>query len=94
MLCSGRFQHELIHGSLTYHEAANVEEVLSKYELCPNALKVLRSETYHRYFDLSRPQPDRSVITFRNIQKQYPQCPEIVAGPAGALPVSSVVASY
>ena len=76
MLCSGRFQHELIHGSLNYHEAANVEEVLSKYELCPNALKVLRSEAYQRYFDLSRPQLDRSVITIRKFGNHYPQCPE------------------
>ena len=88
MLCSGRFQHELIHGSLTYHEAANVEEVLSKYELCPNALKVLRSEAYQRYFDSSRPQLDRSVITFRKIENHYPQCPEgdlhfRVVGPGG-----------
>ena len=88
MLCSGRFQHELIHGSLTYHEAAHVEEVLSKYELCPNALKVLRSEAYQRYFDSSWPQLDRSVITFRKIENHYPQCPEgdlpfRVVGPGG-----------
>ena len=88
MLCSGRFQHELIHGSLNYHEAANVEEVLSKYELRPNALKVLRSEAYQRYFDSSRPQLDRSVITFRKLAHHYPQCPEgdlhvRVVGPGG-----------
>ena len=88
MLCSGRLQHELIHGSLNYHEAANVEEVLSKYELCPNALKVLRSEAYQRYFDSSWPQLDRSVITFRKFENHYPQCPEgdlhvRVAGPGG-----------
>ena len=90
MLCSGRFQHELIHGSLNYHEAANVEEVLSKYELCPNALKVLRSEAYQRYFDSSRPQLDRSVITCRKIENHYPQCPEGALHKRGAFWAAAV----
>ena len=86
LLCSGRFQHDLVHGSLNYQEAANVDEVICKYKLCPEALEVLKSEAYNCYFDSSVPQwADRSVITFRKIQNHLAGCREIVAG-GGAWP--------
>jgi len=104
LLCRGTFQHHLVHGSLDYREAANVEEVVSQYQVCPEALQVLQSEAYRRYFvDSSLPQPDRSVITFRKIQNHDERCPEIVSGNSGARlreagraawPVGTVIASY
>ena len=104
LLCRGTFQHHLVHGSLDYREAANVEEVVRKYSLCSEALTVLNSGAYRRYFvDSSLPQPDRSVITFRKIENHYEGCPEIVSGNSGARlreagraawPVGTVIASY
>ena len=76
MLCSGRFQHELVHGTLTYCEAADVAEVVKTYQLCPNAQEVLASDAYRKYFDNSVPQPERSVITFRKIVNHDAGCPE------------------
>ena len=93
MLCSGTFQHHLIHGSLNYVEAANVDEVARKYKLCREARKVLNSEAYLDYFNSRVPQLDRSVITFRKIENHYAACPELVTGARG-LPVSTVIASY
>ena len=79
MLCCGRFQHELEHGTLTYSEAADVAEVVRKYQLCPNAKEVLASDAYRKYFDTSVPQPERSVITFRKIVNHDAGCPERAA---------------
>ena len=76
MLCSGRFQHELVHGTLTYCEAADVAEVVKTYQLCPDAHAVLASDAYRKYFDNSVPQPERSVITFRKIVNHDAGCPE------------------
>ena len=94
MLCSGTFQHHLVHGSLNYHEAANVAEVICKYKLCLEALNVLKSEAYNCYFDSSVPQPDRSVITFRKIENHLAGCPEVVAGEGRRLPVSTTVGCF
>ena len=76
MLCCGRFQHELEHGTLPYSEAADVAEVVKTYQLCPNAQEVLASDAYRKYFDNSVPQPERSVITFRKIVNHDAGCPE------------------
>ena len=76
MLCCGRFQHELEHGTLTYSEAADVAEVVKEYQLCPNAHAVLQLDAYRKYFDKTRPQPERSVITFRKIVNHDAGCPE------------------
>ena len=59
MLCCGRFQHELEHGTLTYSEAADVAEVVKEYQLCPNAQEVLQLDAYQKYFDKTVPQPER-----------------------------------
>ena len=83
MLCSGRFQHELVHGTLTYSEAADVAEVKKKWTLCPEALQVLESAKYWRYFDNAHYAWDRSVFTFRKIQHHHPKCPELVSWPEG-----------
>ena len=37
-LCCGTFQHHLVHGSLSYTEAANVHEVISQWSMCSEAL--------------------------------------------------------
>ena len=79
MLCCGRFQHELEHGTLPYSEAADVAEVVKTYQLCPNAQEVLASDAYRKYFDISVPQPERSVITFRKIVNHDAGCPERAA---------------
>ena len=79
MLCCGRFQHELEHGTLPYSEAADVAEVVKEYQLCPNAQEVLQSDAYQKYFDKTVPQPERSVITFRKIVNHDDGCPEHVA---------------
>ena len=79
MLCCGRFQHELEHGTLTYSEAADVAEVVKEYQLCPNAHAVLQLDAYRKYFDKTRPQPERSVITFRKIVNHDAGCPERAA---------------
>ena len=76
MLCCGRFQHELEHGTLTYSEAADVAEVVKEYQLCPNAQEVLQLDAYQKYFDKTMPQPERSVITFRKIVNHDAGCPE------------------
>ena len=76
MLCSGRFQHELVHGTLSYFEAADVARVVKTYQLCPDAHAVLASDAYRKYFDTSVPQPERSVITFRKIVNHDADCPE------------------
>ena len=41
-LVAGTFQHHLHHGSLSYTEAADIEQVLSKYQACNEAKAVLR----------------------------------------------------
>ena len=76
MLCSVRFHHELVHGTLTYCETADVAEVVNTYQLCPNAQEVLASDAYRSYFDKSLPQPNKSVITFRKIVNHDDGCPE------------------
>ena len=58
-LCCGTFQHHLLHGSLKYTEAANVDEVTVNYSTCPEATVRLHSPEYRNYFDQSRMQPDR-----------------------------------
>lgn len=68
-LAAGTFQHELLHGSLNYTEAGNVDEVLDKWSVCSEAQMLLKSAAYQRYFDNTMPQPDRSVITFRRIAR-------------------------
>ena len=83
MLCSGRFQHELVHGTLTYSEAADVAEVKKNWTLCPEALQVLESAEYRRYFDNKHYAWDRSVFTFRRIENHYSKCPELVSRPEG-----------
>ena len=85
LLCRGTFQYHLVHGSLDYREAANVAEVVRQYKVCPEALQVLNSERYRRYFaDSSLSQLNRSVITFRKIEHHYEGCAEIVAQNPGA----------
>ena len=83
MLCSGRFQHELVHGTLTYSEAADVAEGKKNWTLCPEALQVLESEEYRRYFDNAHYAWGRSVFTFRKIEHHHPKCPELVSWPEG-----------
>ena len=75
-LAAGTFQHHLHHGSLSYTEAADIEQVLSKYQACNEAKAVLRSPEYLQYFVNSVPLPDRSVITFRRIENHYQGCPQ------------------
>ena len=77
-LASGTFQHHLLHGSLSYTDAANVHEVISQWSMCSEALSVLHSAAYQAYFDNSTPQEDRSVITFRKIANHCPDCPELM----------------
>ena len=81
-LAAGTFQHELEHCSLNYTEAGNVDEVLGKWSVCSEAQLLLKSAAYQRYFDNTMPQPDRSVITFRRIEKHKAGCPEVVEGGA------------
>ena len=91
-LASGTFQHHLVHGSLSYTEAANVHEVISQWSMCSEALSVLHSAAYQAYFDNSTPQEDRSVITFRKNANHFPDCPELMVhrlmppGPAAPPP--------
>ena len=73
-LASGTFQHHLLHGSLSYTDAANVHEVISQWSMCSEALSVLHSAAYQAYFDNSTPQEDRSVITFRKNANHFPDC--------------------
>ena len=84
-LCCGTFQHHLLHGSLKYTEAANVDEVTVNYSMCSEATMRLYSPEYRKCFDQSRMQPDRSVITFRRIENHYPACPESPSRPVAAL---------
>ena len=74
-LASGTFQHHLLHGSLSYTDAANVHEVISQWSMCSEALSVLHSAAYQAYFDNST--EDRSVITFRKNANHVPGCPAI-----------------
>ena len=80
-LASGTFQHQLLHGSLSYTDAANVHQVISQWSMCSEALSVLHSAAYQAYFDNST--EDRSVITFRKNANHVPGCP---AGPAAPPP--------
>ena len=83
MLCSGTFQHHLVHGTLDYLEVADVAEVEKKYTLCPEALQVLQSAEYQRHFDDDHYVWDRSVFTFRKIEHHFSKCPELVSWPEG-----------
>ena len=80
-LAAGTFQHHLVHGSLSYTDAANGHEVISQWSMCSEALSVLHSAAYQAYFDNSTPQEDRSVITFRKIANHVPGCPARPAAP-------------
>ena len=78
-LATGTFQRHLLHGSLSYTEAACVDEVLDKFNVCSEAREVLRSRKYGKYFDQRLGLlPDRSVITFRRIENHQHGCPEAV----------------
>ena len=77
-LATGTFQKHLVHGALSYKDAANVYGVLSKWSTCSDARRVLESDEYLKYFDESVPQEDRSVMTFRRIVNHRHDCPELV----------------
>ena len=78
LLAEGTFQHYLVHGSLPYTEAGNVDEVLKKFSVCEEARLVLRSRKYQDSFDVDESLgilPDRSVIILRHIENHQPVCP-------------------
>ena len=77
-LATGTFQKHLVHGALSYRDAANVDGVLSKWSTCSDARRVLESAEYREYFDETVPQEDRSVMTFRRIVNHRHDCPELV----------------
>ena len=87
-LAAGTFQHHVHHGSLSYTEAADIEQVLSKYQACNEARAVLFSPRYQQYFD-STMLEDKSVLTFRRIERHRRGCPVLCpSGPPleGLLP--------
>ena len=93
-LAAGTFQHHLMHGSLSYREAADVDQVLSNFSVCSEARDVLNSRRYQKYFDNRLGLlPDRSVITFRHIENHQRGCPEI-ADVTPVIPVGSNPASH
>ena len=68
-LATGRFQELLVHQTLPFSAAANVDQVLKTYPaVCKESIDIFRSE-YPKYFDKNRDKlPDRYVITWRRIE--------------------------
>ena len=76
-LATGRFQELLVHQTLPFSAAANVDEVLKMYPaVCEEGIDVFRS-VYLKYFDKKRGK-DRSVITWRRIENHVLGCPELM----------------
>ena len=78
-LATGRFQELLVHRTLPFSAAADVDEVLKMYPaVCEEGIDVFRS-VYLKYFDKKRSKlPDRSVITWRRIENHILGCQELI----------------
>ena len=84
-LATGMFQELLVHQTLPFSAAAKVGEVLNEYPaVCHESITVFKSEYYAQYFDMNRGLlPDRSVITWRRIEKHFSGLPRADAETAG-----------